>query len=530
MKTFPDFQNFISPSPGHASELSCRLWSIANDLRGNMDASRFKDYILSVIFYRYLSERAERELPSAMSPGGGSSYGDVFRKDAGAARKWSLEHLGCVIEPPFLFSSMIARIENGTFSMEKLKEALDAIAASPQTPAAGAAFDGIFDSMNVSDTELGRDEEERSRLMALVLSKIHAISFHAESADIDVLGTAYMILIGLFASDAGKKGGEFFTPTAFSRLCARLACLGLEKVESVCDPAMGSASMLLEAARQAPSGSAVHFYGQEKNRTTYNLARMNMIIHGIACGNFSFFHDDTIACDRFGSHKFTVQVANPPYSQKWSSDPRYLEDPRFRGPGRLAPRSYQDFAFLQHMIHHMDENGRAAVLLPHGILFRGGAEAVIRAHIVRDLNVVEAVIGLPPGCFHGTPIPVCCLVLAKNRRRPDSILFMDASRSFLPGRKMNTISEEDISRIVDVCRLWEDRDGFSRAVPLDLIRENGFSLNISRYVTTEEEESPVDLEAVRLELEFHRARCARLEQEVEEYLTRLGISGSRKDP
>ncbi len=512
-----------SPSsvPAQASELSARLWSIANDLRGNMDASKFKDYILGMIFYRCLSRRAEKKLPAGLAPG--SSYEDLFLRDPSAFKAWSLKHLGYVIEPPFLFSSMISRIEQGTFSVGKLEEAVRSIADSPLSPAGRSAFEGIFDSMNLQDPELGRNETQRSRLTAAILSKIGAIPFDTENTAMDVLGTAYMILIGLFASDAGKKGGEFFTPSAFSRLCARLACLGMERISSACDPAMGSASMLLELIRETGGRFSGPFYGQETNRTTYNLARMNMIIHGIPCENFHFYPEDTISCDQLGEMKFSVQVANPPYSQKWSSDPSFLKDPRFSGAGRLAPKSYEDFAFVQHIVYHMEDCGRAAVLLPHGILFRGGAEKEIRAHLIRDLNVVEAVIGLPPGCFHGTPIPVCCLVLAKNRRRPDSVLFIDASLSFVPGRKMNSISEEDIDRIVSACREWTDRDRFSRAVPLSEIKGQDFSLNISRYVDTSEKEAPVDLTQVRQELTAHRIRAAQLEQEMQAQLSRLGL-------
>ena len=339
----------------------------------------------------------------------------------------------------------------------------------------------------------------------------------------DVLGTAYMILIGLFASDAGKKGGEFFTPVQFSRLCARLACLGLETVPSVCDPAMGSASMLLEVLGQ-PGLSVEHVYGQEKNRTTYNLARMNMLIHGLSCSRFTFFNDDTIASDQFGSRKFTVQVANPPYSQKWDADPEFLSDPRFQGPGRLAPRSYEDFAFIQHMVWHMEEDGRAAVLLPHGVLFRGGAEADIRAWLIRDAGVLDAVIGLPAGCFHSTPIPVCCLVFRKNRgERRGHILFVDASGDFVPGKKQNTISDGALERIVSAYSAWEEVPGYCRPVSSEEIRENGYNLNISRYVDTREPEPDLDLASIQKDLSARRARCRALEKEVDAYLSRLGL-------
>lgn len=512
-----------APEIGQAAELSSRLWSIANDLRGNMDASKFKDYILSLIFYRYLSELAKNRAETELLSSSGLSYEEMFQRQPALIRDWSLAHIGCVLEPCHLFSSMIDRIRDGVFSVRDLERAVAAIASSAKSPEAQAAFEGIFDSLNLNDLELGREEAQRNHLISAVLEKIDGIPFSAENASVDVLGTAYMILIGLFASDAGKKGGEFFTPTQFSRLCARLVCLGLGTISSACDPAMGSASMLLEIIRETGGTGVGHFYGQEKNGTTYNLARMNMIIHGIPCGQFSFYHGDTIARDHFDQLKFTVQVANPPYSQKWSADPSYLADPRFSDPGRLAPKSYEDFAFLQHMIYHMEENGRAAVLLPHGVLFRGGAEAAIRAHIVGKLNVVDAVIGLPSGCFHNTPIPVCCLVLAKNRRHPDSILFVDASRSFIPGKKMNTISDGHIDRIVGACETWTEQEKFCRPVPLSQVAANGYSLNISRYVDTAEAKPPVDLAQVQQDLARHRARCAELEKQVNEQLARLGL-------
>ncbi|HJC46453.1 MAG TPA: type I restriction-modification system subunit M [Candidatus Lachnoclostridium pullistercoris] len=535
-----------------------------------MDASKFKDYILSIIFYRYLSECAvcwvreawdRRELPEELSAGlrtsgkrhsapqssgkqhsapqssedlsaalqssaGGESfsYEAVFSGNPSAFRKWSAGGLGFVIEPRHLFSSLIKQIEEGTFSVSLLREAVEAVTASPGTPEGEAAFDGIFDSLDLNAPELGKDEDQRTRLILRVLLKINGIPFGAGDAAMDVLGTTYMILIGLFASDAGKKGGEFFTPVQFSRLCARLACQGLSEIPSACDPAMGSASMLLEIPKAAGSIPVGHFYGQEKNRTTYNLARMNMLIHGIPCGSFSFYNDDTIASDQFGTRKFRVQVANPPYSQKWDSSPEYLKDPRFSGPGRLAPRSYEDYAFLLHMIWHMDEQGQAAVLLPHGVLFRGGAEAVIRTYIVETLNVLDAVIGLPAGCFHSTPIPVCCLVFKQNRgKNSGSILFVDASGDFIPGKKQNSISDEALERIAAACEVRRDQENFCRSVPLEEIRAAGCSLTISRYIRVSETEPAVDLKQVQEDLKKHRAACRKLEQEVNEYLSRLGL-------
>ena len=334
-----------------------------------------------------------------------------------------------------------------------------------------------------------------------------------------------MILIGLFASDAGKKGGEFFTPTGPSKLCAILATIGLDEAKKVGDCTCGSASMLLEVKKHLSSGKVGHFYGQENNASTYNLARMNMLMHDIEYQRFDIYKGDTLKNDCYGDVKMTVQVCNPPYSLKWSADKSFEEDPRYSGAGKLAPKSHADFAFLEHMIYHMDpDDGRIAVLLPHGVLFRGGAEEVIRKYIVKDLNKLDAVIGLPANLFHGTSIPVCLLVL-KSKRNGNSgnILFIDASKEFTPGKNQNTLEDKHIEKIVNAYKERKDIDKFCHVALMEEIEENGYNMNIPRYVDTFEPEPEIDLNEVAAEIRKLQAEIKDIDVQLKPYFDELGL-------
>ncbi len=278
--------------------------------------------------------------------------------------------------------------------------------------------------------------------MAKIIASLDEINFGVDDTKIDVLGNAYEYLIGQFAATAGKKAGEFYTPSGPAELLCRLACLGLTDVKDAADPTCGSGSLLLRLKNYA---NVRNYYGQELTSTTYNLARMNMILRGIPYRNFNIYNGDTLEHDYFGDMKFRVQVANPPYSANWSADMHFMEDERFNEYGKLAPKSKADFAFVQHMVYHMDEDGRAVVLLPHGVLFRGAAEEVIRKHLIQKLNVLDAVIGLPANLFFGTGIPVCVLVLKRERNgNSDNILFIDASSDFEAGKNQNILRECDL--------------------------------------------------------------------------------------
>lgn len=493
-----------------AADLSSQLWAIANDLRGGMDANEFRNYILGTIFYRYLSERTEMYMQDILQEDG-LTYEQAF-SDADfkpIVEQWSIEHLGYIIRPENLFRELNRKIikpngDGDKFSVEDYERAVNELTGSTLGHKSEKAFEGLFNDMRLQDTRLGDTVSERTEKIGKVIAKIGEIDMNLQDQQFDVLGTAYMILIGLFQSGAGKKGGEFFTPTGPSKLCATLATLGLDEAKTVGDCTCGSGSMLLETQKHLTKQKVGHFYGQENNPTTYNLARMNMLMHGVDYQNFDIYKGDTLTNDMYGDDlKLTVQVCNPPYSLKWSADSKYLDDPRYSGVGKLAPKSHADFAFLQHMIYHMDEtDGRIAVLLPHGVLFRGGPEEEIRKYLIKDLNRLDAVIGLPENLFHGAAIPVVVLVLKSKRNgNSNNILFIDASQDYITGRNQNELPDDGIQKIVDAYVKRIDIERYAHVATMDEIIENGYNLNIPRYVDTSEEEEEVDIAEVKAELE-----------------------------
>ena len=515
-----------------ANELSQKLWAIANDLRGQMDASEFKNYILGVIFYRYLSERTEMYMTDLLKNDDGITYEEAFADDEyrPVVEEWSLSKLGYVIKPENLFRNLIRKItkfENDAdkFSVEDFEKAINDLVGSTMGHESNKAFDGLFNDMRLQDSRLGETVSDRTEMIGRVMVRVSDIDFDLQDSQFDVLGTAYMILIGLFASDAGKKGGEFFTPAGPSKLCATLAALGLDEAKTVGDCTCGSASMLLEVQKHLTTGKVGHFYGQELNATTYNLSRMNMIMHGIDWQNFDIYKGDTLKDDKYGDIKMTVQVCNPPYSLKWSADKQFEDDPRYSGAGKLAPKGQADLAFVEHMIYHMDEDdGRVAVLLPHGVLFRGGAEETIRKYIIKDLNRLDAVIGLPANLFHGTGIPVCVLVLKSKRNgNAGNILFIDASKEFKAGKNQNVLEQKHIDKIVETYEKRVDVDKFAHVAEMSEIVENGYNLNIPRYMDTFEEEEPVDLKEVRNRIQKLEIDTKAAIDKAESILKELGL-------
>lgn len=367
----------------HQKELCNKLWAMANALRGNMEAYEFKNYILGMIFYYYLSDKTEKYMVNLLKDDGigyEEAWADPEYKEAVVEE--ALRDLGFVIEPQFLFRKMVKMVENRSFDIEFLQKAINSLMESTIGNDSQEDFDGLFSDMQLDSTKLGHTVKDRSAVMSKIISSLDEINFGVEDTKIDVLGNAYEYLIGQFAATAGKKAGEFYTPSGPAELLCRIACLGLSNVKDAADPTCGSGSLLLRLKNYA---NVRNYYGQELTSTTYNLARMNMILRGIPYRNFNIYNGDTLEHDYFGDKKFRVQVANPPYSAHWSADMRFMEDPRFNEYGKLAPKSKADFAFVQHMVYHMDEDGRAVVLLPHGVLFRGAAEEVIRKHLIQKL-------------------------------------------------------------------------------------------------------------------------------------------------
>lgn len=506
----------------HQKELCNKLWAMANALRGNMEAYEFKNYILGMIFYYYLSDRTEKYMANLLKDDN-MSYEEAWKDEEykEAVVDEALRDLGFVIEPKYLFSKMVKMVENSSFDIEFLQKAINSLMESTLGNESQEDFDGLFSDMQLDSTKLGHTVKDRSQVMAKIISSLDEINFSVEDTKIDILGNAYEYLIGQFAATAGKKAGEFYTPAGPAELLCRLACLGLSNVRDAADPTCGSGSLLLRLKNYA---NVRNYYGQELTSTTYNLARMNMILRGVPYRNFDIYNGDTLEHDYFENKKFRVQVANPPYSAHWSADAKFLEDERFSEYGKLAPKSKADFAFVQHMVYHMDEDGRAVVLLPHGVLFRGGAEETIRKHLIEKMNVLDAVIGLPANLFFGTGIPVCVLVLKRERNgNLDNILFIDASKEYESGKNQNILRECDIDKIVETYKNRQDVDKYAHVASMQEIEENGFNLNIPRYVDTFEPEPEIDLNEVAAEIRKLQKEIKEIDSQLKPYFDELDL-------
>ncbi len=503
------------------TELQKNLWSIANSLRGNMDASEFKNYILGMIFYRFLSENTEAQAAELLSEDD-VTYEDAMVDESlrPVLEKELIERIGYVIEPHHLFSHLIRKIEQQTFEIEDLSNAIKNIENSTRGHDSEEEFNHLFDDMDLNSTRLGNSNAARTKLIGKVMMQLSELPFVQSDLEIDMLGDAYEYLIGQFAASAGKKAGEFYTPQQVSSILAKIVTTGKTDIKSVYDPTCGSGSLLLRVGREA---HVRHYYGQEYNSTTYNLARMNMLLHDVNYSNFKIDNGNTIEDPAVSDERFEAVVANPPYSAKWSADPKFLDDERFSNYGKLPPKSKADFAFIQHMIYHLDDNGTMAVVLPHGVLFRGAAEGTIRRYLIEEKNYLDAVIGLPSNLFFGTSIPTSILVFKKCRESDDNVLFIDASQSFEKGKNQNHLSDEDVEKIVETYKNRETLDKYSYAASLEEIAENDYNLNIPRYVDTFEEEEPIDLEQVQKDLNQIDDEIIEVEQEINNYLKELGV-------
>lgn len=502
-------------------ELHTRLWAIANDLRGNMEANEFKNYILGLIFYRYLSEKVENRVEDLLSEDE-ISYSEAWEDEEykEGLQEELVEQLGYLIEPKYLFSTLLQAIEENKFDIEMLQGAINDITESTIGYDSQEDFDHLFDDMDLGSTKLGKDVKSRSKLIAKVMANIAQIDFAHEDSEIDVLGDAYEYLISQFAANAGKKAGEFYTPQQVSKILAKIVTVGKNNLKNVYDPTCGSGSLLLRVAKEA---NVRKFYGQELTSTTYNLARMNMLLHDVNYTNFDIKNDNTLEHPQHIGMKFEAIVANPPYSANWSADAKFLDDERFSAYGKLAPKSKADFAFIQHMIYQLDDNGTMAVVLPHGVLFRGAAEGVIRRYLIEERNVLDAVIGLPANIFYGTSIPTIILVFKKNRENKDNVLFIDASNEFEKGKNQNNLTDTNVEKIVDTFVKRETIDKYSYVASMEEIKENVYNLNIPRYVDTFEEEEPIDLAAVSERIANIDKDIAKLDEELAIYLRELGL-------
>ncbi len=515
------------------------LWSVADVLRGAMTADNFRDYMLSLLFYRYISKRyetaARKELGSDL-PDNKSLL--VWYKenedDVPEFEDMMLKGTHYIIKPQYLWSAIyeLARTQDA----DLLTELGNGFRHIEEESFKGT-FKGLFSEINLQSEKLGKDYAARNKMMCNIISTLEEKLAEFDQKG-DILGDAYEYLIGQFAAGSGKKAGEFYTPQQVSTILSRIVTLDCQdpasghkkELRSVLDFACGSGSLLLNVANQMREngGKIGKIHGQEKEVTTFNLARMNMLLHGLHDSEFEIFHGDTLTNDwsllkesnPVHPVTFDAVVANPPFSLKWEPDDETSNDPRFKNYG-VAPKSAADFAFLLHGFNYLSESGTMAIILPHGVLFRGGAEASIRQKLIHDDNI-DCIIGLPSNLFYSTGIPVCIIVLKKCRKNTD-ILFINAAECFEKGKKQNVLKEEHIDKIVNAYRDRTEQDRFSRRVSLKEIAENDYNLNITRYVSLAQEEAPVDLTANHALLTDIDGKIADAKGKLNGFLTELGL-------
>jgi len=526
-------------------QLGKTLWAIADDLRGAMNADDFRDYMLSFLFLRYLSGNyetaAKKELGSDFPVLDKEDKRNPLavwyqenKRDVSEFEKQMRRKVHYVIEPQYLWNHIaeLARTQNGDL-LQTLQSGFKYI----ENQSFESSFQGLFSEINLDSDKLGKNYTERNKRLCTIIRKI-ADGIAKFSTDTDILGDAYEYLIGQFAAGSGKKAGEFYTPQQISSILSEIVTLDSQdpslgkkkKLDNVLDFACGSGSLLLNVRRQMGPHGIGKIYGQEKNITTYNLARMNMLLHGVKDTEFEIFHGDSLLNDwpmlnemnPAKKMEFDAVVANPPFSYRWEPSEVMGEDFRFKSYG-LAPKSAADFAFLLHGFHFLSKEGTMAIILPHGVLFRGGAEERIRTKLLKDNNI-DTVIGLPANLFFSTGIPVCILVLKKCKKF-DDVLFINASEHFEKGKRQNSLRPEDIEKIVETYQYRKEEERYSRRVSMEEIEKNDYNLNISRYVSTAVEEEVIDLKAVHSELVEIEKKIADARERHNGFLRELGLEG-----
>jgi type I restriction enzyme M protein len=526
-------------------QLGKTLWNIADQLRGAMNPDDFRDYMLSFLFLRYLSHNyvasAQKELGSdypKLAEGDNRTplgvWYDENKDDIPEFEKQMRRKVHYVIKPQHLWSNIkeLARTQNNEL-LVTLEKGFRYI----ENESFANSFQGLFSEINLNSEKLGRTPADRNKKLCTIIQKI-AEGIAEFSTDTDTLGDAYEYLIGQFAAGSGKKAGEFYTPQQISTILSEIVTLDSQepssgkknKLDKVLDFACGSGSLLLNVRKRIKEGggNTGKIYGQENNITTYNLARMNMLLHGMKDTEFDIYHGDTLLnhwdlLNEINPSKkieFDAIVANPPFSLRWEPNDTLAEDFRFKSYG-LAPKSAADFAFLLHGFHFLAEGGTMAIILPHGVLFRGGAEERIRTKLLKDNNI-DTVIGLPPNLFYSTGIPVCILVLKKCKKEED-VLFINASEHFEKGKRQNWLGEENIQSIVETYKYRKETDRYSRKVSMEEIEKNGYNLNISRYVSIAAEEEKIDLQEVNKSLMSINERIKTNTDKHNEFLKELGL-------
>lgn len=516
------------------SNLNTILFSAADNLRSKMDASEYKNYLLGLIFYKYLSDRLLEKVVELSE----ESLEEYYTADKQTELYKTLladediksdlieslvDTLGYHIEPAYLFNVLTNQAKQNTFQLNDLSKAFNDLSTKYDQ------FNGLFDDVDLTSKKLGSEAQQRNITLTEVIKKLNPINLLGHGGD--VIGDAYEYLISQFASEAGKKAGEFYTPHEVSVMMARIAAMGQEDKQlfSVYDPTMGSGSLMLNVRNYIHYPDNVKYHGQELNTTTFNLAKMNLILHGVDKEDMRLSNGDTLNKDWPTDEPYTFDsvLMNPPYSAKWSADDTFLNDSRFNRFGKLAPKSKADFAFLLHGLYHLKDSGTMAIVLPHGVLFRGAAEGVIRKKLLED-GSIDAVIGMPGNLFFGTPIPTTVIILKKNREVRD-VLFIDASSDFIKGKSQNKLSSSNIDKIVKTYRNREDIKGYSHVASFEELKENDFNLNIPRYVDTFEDEQAVDMVTIGADIQEIRKEKAELELSIYEMISSMQYSEENEE-
>ena len=523
------------------NEISSKLWAMANELRGNMDAAEYKNYILAFMFYRYLSEHQEEYLVTnnVLDVEPGQTVNQAYLEQANNEELADYledisSSLGYAIEPLDTWASLVHKIDESMVVPSDYQSMFDHFNKNAElNKEAERDFRGVFNDVNLGDSRLGSSTNERAKSLNRIVKLVDSIEYKSDDGK-DILGAIYEYLIKQFAASAGKKGGEFYTPHEVSEILAKIVTMAwgdADSAFSVYDPTMGSGSLLLTVGQELPDGQPIKYYGQELNTTTYNLARMNLMLHGVSFNNMTLSNADTLegdwpdGPDEKGIDRprsFDAVVANPPYSAHWDNSDTKLKDARFKDYGKLAPKTKADYAFILHSLYHLKDGGTMAIVLPHGVLFRGAAEGVIRKAIIENKNYLDTVIGLPANIFYGTGIPTIILVFKKGREAKD-ILFIDASREFEKAKNQNRLTSANIEKIVETYRNRQDVEKYAHVASLDEVRENDYNLNIPRYVDTFEEEEEIDLNEVLKLIEQDKREIAELEREIAGQLKLLGV-------
>lgn len=512
-------------------EIEKRLWVIANDIRGQMTLGNLRDYLLGLIFYKYLSDKieifADKVLETYKIKYHECGVTKDCKKYIDKIKKESIDEYGYYIEPSQLFKKIIEKGEQGGLILDDLKEIFNYIEKTTIGQSSNEDFRGLFDEINLDSRNLGDTPEKRNKFIVNAMKHLDAINFNLTKSENDILGDVYEYLIEKFASNVGTKAGEFYTPRAVSKIIAKITINETKKIKTVYDPTCGSGSLLLRVGAEMDKKikRKVRFIGQEENRTTYNLARMNMIIHDIKYDRFDIQQGDTLEEPKH-EKQFDIVVANPPYAQHWKSDtnPTFAVDDRFSRYGALAPKSKADLAFVQHMIHNLSDQGTLAVVLPLGVLSRGSAEEKIRKYMIEKENLIDAVIQLPANLFYGTSIPTCIIIIKKCRTDDKNILFINAEHDFEKTGNKNTLREEHIKKIVDGYIKRKSVNDFSKKVSIKEIIENDCNLSVTQYARKEEKQEKVDLNKLSKEMQKIEKDIQKTNTEIKKHCKKMKLN------